>query len=235
MVWLAYCYEEGVGIAPDLREAFKWYCRAADADSAVGMVRAGNYYRHGHYQDEWRMGVRPVQAGCGGNGGTSFSFFTYLMEAGAVVPKTLRSSTEMRAFKLYRRATEAGDTDGMVRLGDCYERGIGVAGDLRARKRTAAEWFRRAAESGNADGMWFLGYCYEEGVGVEKDPRTSFEWQRRAAEAGSPDGMKLLASCYRHGYGVDKDLEAALHWSSRAAETGPCGGGLLFHVKKMPR
>ena len=49
------------------------------------------------------------------------------------------------AFKWYAKAADEGDSDGMWRLGMCYENGMGVNMDW----DMAREWYEKASKLGN--------------------------------------------------------------------------------------
>ena len=70
-----------------------------------------------------------------------------------------------KAFELYERASEMGNSNAIYALGVCYEHGDGVEQD----KHKSFELNQRASEMGNPYAMINLGVCYEHGYGVRKN------------------------------------------------------------------
>ena len=74
----------------------------------------------------------------------------------------------------YKMDAEAGDAGAHFFLGVCYEKGTGVAIDM----RLAFKWYKRAAEAGIADAQAILGSCYDFGKGIAVDQFEAFKWYR---------------------------------------------------------
>ena len=127
-----------------------------------------------------------------------------------------RNEAYEEAVIWYRKAAEQGDPRAQNNLGICYERGNGVAADLKA----AVRWYRQSAEQGNAIAQGNLGLCYELGKGMTKDWAAAVIWYEKAAEQGYPHAQYRLAECYRFGKGRKKDDQAAVKWYEKAAEQG---------------
>ena len=112
--------------------------------------------------------------------------------AGAAGVATFRSgndaaSAEKATFEEAKARAEAGDPDGMRRLGYCYLNGIGVE----ASEEKAFEWTRKGAELGDPRATLALGCCYSFGWGVAVDKEAAIECYRRAEE---PDTRERGAS-----------------------------------------
>ena len=148
------------------------------------------------------------------------SYHTYL--------KSLQDATyylEARDFQLlapismYRRGAEAGDPEGMYKLGVCYECG---EGGLTKDEAKAVEWYQKAAEAGSVRAMCSLGFCYDCGQGgLTRDEAKAVEWYQKAAEAGDANAMCNLGGCYEFGEGgLTKDETKAVEWYRKAAEEG---------------
>lgn len=67
-----------------------------------------------------------------------------------------------------------------VRLAQVYERGEGVAPDL----RLAREWYCKAARAGDGAAAWRMNQIFLVGWGVPSDPAASRAWVRMAADHG---------------------------------------------------
>ena len=122
----------------------------------------------------------------------------------------------IRAFKLFLRAAEAGHSEAQYYLGYCYDNGEGVPQDY----LDGAKWYCNAAEQGHADAQANLGYCYIEGHGVPQDHVEAVKWYRKAADQGSAMGQNNLGCCYDNGQGVPQDYVEAVKWYRKAAKQG---------------
>ena len=59
--WIGYCYNNGKGVAKDSAEAFKWFSKAAEKNSAWSMNELGRCYEYGWgvAADRDRVGTGP--------------------------------------------------------------------------------------------------------------------------------------------------------------------------------
>lgn len=125
-----------------------------------------------------------------------------------------------RAFRYFRYAADRGHLKAMVKLGECYEHGIGVEADPVA----AASCYSLAAEGGSAEGLGRLAGCQLKGVGVATDTQAAIRNYRAAAEQNDPDSQSCLGWCYEDGDGVEKCPTEAIRWYRRSAENGNADG-----------
>ena len=141
------------------------------------------------------------------------------------------------------------DPDIALRLGECYERGIGVIPNF----VSAVRWYEQAAGRGSVEAMSRLGDIYLSGrvvpVGnsavsgtesdlallgcnrlrpagrsVPQDWGKAFHWNMAAAEKGDAEAQARLGSQFIAGLGVGKDLAQGEHWFRASAEQG-CAAG----------
>ena len=136
---------------------------------------------------------------------------TYYLEA--------RNLQLLAPILMFRRGAEAGDPQGMYKLGVCYDFG---EGGLTEDDAKAVELYQKAAEVGNARAMYNLAqaYVYHQG-GLTKDESKAVEWYKKAAEAGEATAMYELGYAYEYGKGgLTKDTSKAVEWYKKAAEAG---------------
>ena len=119
------------------------------------------------------------------------------------------------AFRLFRKAAEAGDGKAINDFAWMFQHGLGTDTD----PSEAAKWYRKSVDAGCSNGMYNLG-LYQEGLGLKKDLRLAAQWYRKGADAGHPDAMFNLACAYSKGDGVAKDQEEAVKWLQKAADAG---------------
>ena len=126
-----------------------------------------------------------------------------------------------RAIEIWQSlATD--NADAQYRLGDLYERGVGVTRDF----ETAADWYRKAAANAHAGAQFALAELYQDGRGVDKSPEAAWLWYQQAAETGSARAQYHVANVYMTGKGVERDLVQAYVWFTRAAQNfGPSPEG----------
>ena len=199
MYRLGNCYYRGSGVDADDTLAVAWYRKAAEAGNAGAMYELGNCYYYGWGVDadytqaaEWYQ--KAVKAGSA-YGKLAESELNRMREKGLIGRKTqpldadelLRRAKAaytdknyQEAVRLFRLSADAGNTEAMYQLGDCYYCGIGVGKD----KAQAAVWYRKGADAGNAKAMYELGYCYQHGMGVDKDYTQAAKWYQKAVRAG---------------------------------------------------
>jgi len=140
-----------------------------------------------------------------------------------------------RAVELYRRAANAGSSDGMFLLARAYTSGKGVG---RADPAQARAWLERAAAAGNLEAKASL---TQQAFGANKQPgqesadaayaafgrkdyAQSAALYRRAAEQGNTYAMVSLGTHHRQGLGVALGLNESARWYRAAAERGDPAG-----------
>ena len=119
----------------------------------------------------------------------------------------------------WRKGAEQGNVEAQLLMGDCYDRGKGVAKN----PAEALKWFRKAADQGNPSGQYGVGLSYGNGYGVRKNAEESVKWFRKAAEQGHAQSQNLLGLAYFEGVGVKKSAIEATKWLRKAAEQGHSG------------
>ena len=144
-------------------------------------------------------------------------------EASEAVKKGLMYGTgngvpkdEAEAVRWFRKAAEAGNSEGMYNLGIAYANGLGVEMNM----VEAVKWFRMGVDAGKKDGMYYLGVAYASGLGVEKNEAEAVNWYRKAIEVGDAGAMLSLGVMYWEGRGVKQDLAEGTRLFQKAAELG---------------
>lgn len=118
--------------------------------------------------------------------------------------------------KLINKAQQ-GDPAAMVKLGECYERGAGVAHD----STLALKWFQKAADLGDCMGWVRVSRYYLTGsAGVAKDTARYLSIRKDWANQGCPDAMSALAVAYEYGNGCKADTVKALELYEKALKGG---------------
>ncbi len=130
-----------------------------------------------------------------------------------------------KAVRWYRKAADAGDNQGLVELGKCYENGQGVAVD----RERALSCYQKAYDrkgAGHIEAAFRLA-CAMDGADSEKEKRLAIE----AAEAGYWEAMLLLIHYYTE---VEVDFNESLRWGKAAydmaGDDDPYKGELANHI-----
>ena len=122
----------------------------------------------------------------------------------------------MEAVKWFRKAAAQNLAAAQYILGDCYDKGYGVAQD----DTEAVKWYRKAAEQNCAPAQGRLGACYAIGLGRTAGLCGGGEMvaQSRRAESrqSSIQSRRVLRQCLGRGEGLCGGAEMVAQ--SRRAE-----------------
>jgi serine/threonine protein kinase/TPR repeat protein len=125
------------------------------------------------------------------------------------IGRRLRESGRLEeAEGWFRRAADAGDTEGMNVIGQLMRRS--------GRVEEAERWYRRAAEAGNTYAIARVGYLLRQSGRMEE----AKQWYRPAAAGGDMRAMNVLGELLTQS----GQVEEAERWYRRAAEVGSTRG-----------
>ena len=189
-------------------EALKWYRAAADGGNAAAMCNVGLLYETGKGTEKdisqamaWYRKAAEKQ---------------YIPAALDLASLCEQQQDFGRAFTYYKMAAEANNTPAMVRLGHCYEEGLGTEENT----TEAVSWYRKAADLNNSEAMTDLGVLYARGYGVQLDDAEAMKWYQKAAALKNPAAMNGIGGMYDAGHGVKQDPAEAMKWYRKAADLG---------------
>lgn len=121
------------------------------------------------------------------------------------------------AVLYYEKAIAAGSAVAYVRLGNCYENGLGVV--LNSQK--AYELYMFVAEKDYAPGIRAVAGCYINGIYVDENFAEALNWMKRAADLGDPVAMYYCGVWLEEGGdGVAPDHKQAVKYLKQAAALG---------------
>ena len=122
------------------------------------------------------------------------------------------------ALLWFQRGVDSGHTLSMIKLGKCYELGLG--GLVRDLNRSY-QLYLRAAEAGDPQAMYLVGLCYNWGSGTSRNDGVALQWLRRAIDAGDADSCEILARAYKNQeLGLTQDGKEAVRMLYLAIERG---------------
>jgi localization factor PodJL len=119
-----------------------------------------------------------------------------------------------KAAYWYGKAAASGNAPAQYRLGTLYERGKGVAKDMRA----ALGWYERSASLGNIKAMHNAAVLAANTEQQKPDYARAFKWFSLGAAHGLKDSQFNLAILLERGLGTKANPKEALFWYSQAAQ-----------------
>lgn len=186
---LGYRYEVGKGTEQSYELAVHWYEKAARGGHLKARFNLGNFYWYGRGVKQSASKARThweiaAEAGDAASMGQLAAYYE------SPVARNME-----QAFLWQKRAAEAGDVEGMSKLGNRYLEGRGVERN----PVEAVRWWTRAEAAGDVGAQVNLGLAYLRGFGVAHDPERGALLVRSAIARGSPTGryplgMHLLES-----------------------------------------
>ena len=226
-------YESGNGgVAKDIKEAVRWYMKAATNRDISSEQHLAQLYRDNeeikNLQESFKWFLKVAQ-----QFDSSTNRLDKIFAQEAVVPVAKAydkglgvDQDKTEAIKWYKKAADAGETEAEWRLGVKYDLGDGVDID----KQKALQWYLKAANTpklfkiitlpGVTEAQRNIGYLYRDGEGIAKDAQEAFNWFMKAAENGDSASQCEVAKAYNTGIGVLQDSEKAFNWYQKAAYQG---------------
>ncbi|MBQ9694638.1 MAG: SEL1-like repeat protein [Kiritimatiellae bacterium] len=210
---LAWCYENGKGIAQSDDQAAELYFKVLQQNINATPTSAEVKYRIALKYDElksytgaatwYRKAAEQGHAGAQNNLGTQYA-------NGQGVAQSWHE-----AVKWYRKAAEQGYMWAQCNLGWRYFYGQGVSQSYDG----AIRWFKESAKQNHKWAYMALGYCYKEGKGVEQNDFNAIEYYEEAAAQDVVKAMLELGKLYEKGWHRGY-WQKAVKWYCEAAEKG---------------
>ncbi|KAG9289248.1 hypothetical protein G9A89_007493, partial [Geosiphon pyriformis] len=204
---LALCYEYGLGTTKNVEKAFGLYSKAAEAGNTNTQYNLALCYANGKgtkRNEEKAFELYSIAAEAGDL--DAQYAIARSAEAGNIAAQTNlgfcyangkgTKRNEEKAFGLYSKAAEAGNTNAQYNLA-------------------------LSAEAGDEDAQYAIGRCYKNGEGTTKNEEKAFEFYSKPIEAGSlvaqlrfehyylngnPSRQNNLETTHRNGWGTTKNL-----------------------------
>lgn len=139
------------------------------------------------------------------------------------------------AVPYLQRAAKAGSGIAQAKLGNMYEKGLGVSKNY----QIAMNMYKKAAESQEPAGLVGIGGLYENGLGVAKDGAKAFSYYKRAADMGNALAEFLTGFAYMNGENTEKNVEEGLKYLERSTTSSNLGceylGMLYYYGEDVPQ
>ena len=120
------------------------------------------------------------------------------------------------AIKEFKRSSLQGSSYGYYKLGEMYEKGLGLPVNL----EKSFENFITCKKMNYLPAIKKLGEYYYLGTGIEKNYDEAFRLFKVASEKGDAVSQRFLGECYKLGLGVTVDYEEAYKWFKSSFDSG---------------
>jgi len=221
----AYRYEKN----KNLKNAIKWYKKAAKKSHAKAQYRLGIlYYREKNYKKaKYWLNIRAKA----GEADAQYHYANILRFGLGVKQQT------SLARKWYQKAAKQGHKQAQYELGIMFKKGIGAQVNLKKAKKWLAKAAKqnhkqakyalksltttkkttphktqkritqkqflkkttKLANAGNTQAQYELGKAYKTGKNAPNNPKQAFKWLNKAAKGNHADAQYLLAKIYAEG------------------------------------
>ena len=122
-----------------------------------------------------------------------------------------------QAATWYEKSAELGFAPAQYRIGNLYEKAVGVERDI----PKAKSWYEKSAEQGNASAMHNLAVLYAMGADGTTDNESAAKMvHRRPPNLGVKDSQFNLGILTAKGVGMPRSLEQSYKWFALAAKAG---------------
>lgn len=212
---LGLLYYQGVGTAPNTKEAIRWLTAAVNNGNGMAVWNLGWLY----YSDTSGSKDLKAAAACFSNLAAaghpdSMCQLGIMYENGEGVARSTAN-----AEKCYRPAAEKGLAEAQFRLGLLLDPGDRAV--AKGQKFESVEWYRKAADQGHPIARNNLAILYLHGTGVDADAAAAERLFLASAAAGYPEAQRRLGTLYETGAaGAPKNPAAAAQWYEKAAGQG---------------
>lgn len=224
---LGICYEEGLGIPKNLKEAVKCYQLAADQSFPKAQYQLGNCYRYGNGVDiDLAKAYTFYQLAADSANENAEYEVGMCYYTGDGVKRDLG-----QAFTYFKRSADKGHKIAQYYVGVCYDHGFAV----QKNSTKAIIWLTFSAKQGYGYAQMGVGAKYATGEGCRKNLQKAAQYYVLAADQGIPQAQFKIGVCYYAGIGVERDEDQAIHYFKLAADQGHIRAinALSVHRKKI--
>ena len=226
-------YETGDGVQQNKKIAFNWYVKAAVSGNVHVRKIIEKAAKEGNVDAMIAMGDAFTRVGIWINYKTAESWYQKAVKRGSTeamvklgilywrgldtTPGKSVKKDYAKALKLFKKASDAGNTEGRCMLGLMHVGGYGVKADV----NYAEECYRKAMSNGYKDAMFLLGSIFQDGNhGVKPNYSKAIGYYKEAGNCGSIDAMNTLGNLYEKGEIVIQDYLESVKWYEKSASKG---------------
>ena len=136
----------------------------------------------------------------------------------------VREVNPRKAFKIYYKLAEKGNTRAMNELGKMYLKGDGV----KRNPQYALLLFKKASQMGDLNAKCNLAKMYQKGQNGVIDHKKAYKLYKEAADSGSVQGMYGAGYLQYKGLGIKQDYESAIKMLEKGAKRNHPGCDFLL-------
>ena len=198
--YLGVFFELGLSVKPDIKEALKWYEKAADAGNVEAIQYFSSQADKGNYTNEENLLRWLTDASS-----KKIAWATFKLAVMYYLGKGCEINAE-KALDCFYTSAELGNVDAQYMLGKIYEEGNIVAIDY----TESYKWYHRAADGKKMEAEYALGYFYEHGKGISVNFEKASKWYSLSSEQGYSLAKFNLGRLYEKGIGIKQDINKAI-------------------------
>lgn len=221
---LGQCYEYGIGVAENSKQAFHYYQLAMENGFIDGQFNLGRCYEEGiGVKADAHMAMRLYGLAAEKSPGAQNRMGELYLQ-GALITKDL----EM-AYELFQEAASVGYPPALHNLAKLYLHGAkphvqkNIDEAVAILQDIAAVFPPACVE---------LGRCFEQGWGLEKNLYTAFRYYQEAAKWDIPVAQYELGRCFLLGIGHKPNRKSGLENLDKAAKNG-CQEARVYLEKEL--
>lgn len=208
---IGFYYEYGLGIQIDLKEAVRYYQKAADKGDSYSLYQLGWCYQNGKGVNiDLTKAFEYFKAAAEKDYTAAFNPLAMCYLKGRGV-----QADSKKALEYLKEGARKGDIQSIYQLGLYY-----YQGKAQSDFRIVYRCFITAAKKGHVSALNYVGVCYEKGIEVVSDAKKAFEYYDKASQRGSVQALYNVGRCYEFGIGVEKSQEMAYSCYNQCKEKG---------------
>lgn len=216
---LGHCYEQGIDVKQDLREAYLWYSICATIfDYKLSKIRLIFVKKQLQSEDvsEYNEKINLWNSAYTGDAESQFQMAIY-----HYTNEDFDDSEKNRAFDWMLKAANQNHAVAMCDVGTFYEHGVGCVQD----PELAKEWYSKAVAQGNASAMCNLGLLLFFDSSEKNNREEGISLLKQAVEKDHYPSMMSLAQIYvieKYGH---CNYEESMSLLEKAEKTGQIDSG----------
>ena len=184
---LGRCYDRGLKVAQDYKQALYWYQKAAEQGHDKAANNLGCMYLDGRgVEQDYEKAAYWLELSAQKNDTLAILNLGCMYEDGNLGG----SQNYDKAFEYYQKADKLGCAPAAYELGHCFEVGVGT----KANPKKAFSFYKKSADAGYGPAAYETGRRYLEGDGVKKDLKMARKYLEIAVKKGDLNAAGILGA-----------------------------------------
>lgn len=192
----ACAYAEGVGVAENDPEAFKWMKLAAEEGYSQAQTRLALMYSNSEgVKQDYSQVIQWFTKAADQQDEVAIYHLTSIYGNGQGV-----AQNHAEALKWMTLGSRLGYASSEKNLAIAYKNGFGIAKN----DSLAMNWFGKAAGHGDAESQYIVGRAHLDGFIVQKNESLAVDWFKKAVNQGYDASLQSLLALYYKEIGMPK-------------------------------